>query len=55
LTHENEKSKIIDELKPFIPEYEIIEGKISGPSKIITSTSPEAKKIKVDIENFINF
>jgi len=55
LTHENEKSKIIDELKPFIPEYEIIEGKISGPSKIITSTSSEAKKIKADIENFINF
>ncbi len=55
LTHENEKRKIIDELKPFIPEYEIIEGKIGGPSKMITSTSPEAKKIKADIENFINF
>jgi len=55
LTYENEKKGIINELKNIIPEYEIIEGKIGGPSKIIPPNSPESMKLKVDIEKFNKF
>ncbi len=52
LTYENEKKSIINELKKIIPEHEIIEGKIGGPTKIIPPNSPESKKLKGDIESF---
>jgi len=55
LTLESEKNKIINELKSFVPEYDLIEGKIGGPPKILSPKSPEAKKLKSDIEKFIDF
>ncbi|MFX1281376.1 MAG: hypothetical protein ACFFA3_18660 [Promethearchaeota archaeon] len=55
LTIENEKKRIINELKNIIPEYLIIEGKIGGPSRIISPNSSESRKLKEDIEKFNKF
>jgi diphosphomevalonate decarboxylase len=53
ITTETEKKSIIEELKPLIPEYEIIEGKLGGPSKIISPGSQEARQLREDINKFI--
>ncbi|MFW9988722.1 MAG: diphosphomevalonate/mevalonate 3,5-bisphosphate decarboxylase family protein [Candidatus Odinarchaeota archaeon] len=55
LTFENEKKEIINELKTFIPKYDVIEGKIGGSPMIVSPKSFEAKKLKSDIEKFNRF
>jgi mevalonate pyrophosphate decarboxylase len=53
-TQKTEKEEILNEMKALVPEQEVISGKIGGPSKLLTSNSQEAKKLKEDINKFVN-
>lgn len=52
LTYKNEKKEIIDELKPYLKNHNLIEGELGGPCRLLDSESSEAKKLENDIKNF---
>ena len=51
ITKQNEKKEINNAIKRIIPDRELIEGEIGGPSKILSPNSPEAKKLEKDMIN----
>jgi diphosphomevalonate decarboxylase len=53
ITNKSQAESIKKAIKPVIPQHEIIEGKLGGPSKLLNSNSPEVKLIKTDMERFI--
>ncbi len=52
ITLRDEKKEIIEELNSIIPQYDIIEGSIAGPSKLLNPKSSEAKKLEEDLYIF---
>ncbi|MHA1491707.1 MAG: GHMP kinase [Promethearchaeota archaeon] len=54
LTLENEKNEIIEDIQSITPDYNIIEGKIGGPCQLLAPNSPEIKKIKEEVNKFVN-
>jgi len=53
LTKKSQVESIRKAIKPVIPQHEIIEGKLGGPSQLLDSNSPEVKLLKTDMEEFI--
>ncbi|MHA1753870.1 MAG: diphosphomevalonate/mevalonate 3,5-bisphosphate decarboxylase family protein [Candidatus Helarchaeota archaeon] len=53
LTLINNKNKVIKRIKELNQNFNLSEGKIAGPSKIIDENSFEANLIKEDIEKFV--
>ncbi|MHA1669576.1 MAG: diphosphomevalonate/mevalonate 3,5-bisphosphate decarboxylase family protein [Promethearchaeota archaeon] len=53
ITHESNKKKIYDAIKPIIPHHNILSSKIGGPCKILSRESPEVKVLEDDIKKFI--
>ena len=53
LTKKSQAESIKKALKPVIPQHEIIEGKLGGPSQLLDLSSPEVKLLKTDMERFI--
>ncbi|MFX1357769.1 MAG: diphosphomevalonate/mevalonate 3,5-bisphosphate decarboxylase family protein [Promethearchaeota archaeon] len=51
ITNQSEKKEVYDIIKNIVPNYQLIEGKIGGPSKILSPNSSEAKKLEKDITN----
>ena len=51
ITNQSEKKEVYGAIKNIVPNYQLIEGKIGGPSKILIPNSPEAKKLEKDITN----
>jgi diphosphomevalonate decarboxylase len=54
LTFNKEKDAIIKELKQVNPEFDILEGKIEGPCKLIDSNSSQASLLRNDINEVLN-
>jgi diphosphomevalonate decarboxylase len=52
LTKKSQAESIKKAIKPVIPQHEIIEGKLGGPSRLLDSNSPEVKLLKTDMEGF---
>jgi diphosphomevalonate decarboxylase len=52
LTKKSQAASIRKEIKSIIPQHDIIEGKLGGPSQLLNSSSPEVKLLKADIERF---
>ena len=52
LTQRSTVNKIENDIKKLIPEKEIIQGKIGGPSKLLNSNDIEYSKLKKDINQF---
>ena len=53
LTKKSQAESIRKEIKSIIPQYDIIEGELGGPSQLLNSNSPEVKLLKTDMERFI--
>jgi len=51
ITNQSEKKEVYAAIKNIVPNLQLIEGKIGGPSKILNPNSPEAKKLEKDITN----
>ncbi|MFX0058973.1 MAG: diphosphomevalonate/mevalonate 3,5-bisphosphate decarboxylase family protein [Candidatus Hodarchaeota archaeon] len=52
ITKQNEKKEIYNAIKTIIPQYNILDGNIGGPCKLLSPNSPEAKKLEKDINKF---
>jgi len=52
LTMKSQAMSISKEIKSIIPQHDIIEGKLGGPSQLLNSKSSEIKLLKEDMERF---